>query len=132
MCLFNFVMATSSNNSNDSFVPSTKEYLVIQKYFSRLHHVIDDPVSLAIGFFSAGLISDWTMMKASCETSCVIVRNYHLLNGMKGAVVCNPNNLIKIISILEDHPPLDSIGQEMKTDYGNGFHLLLLHVKASN
>ena len=109
----------ASINVDDSFVPSTKEYLVIQKYFSRLHHVIDDPVSLAIGMFSAGLISDWTMMKASCETSCVIVRNYHLLNGMKGAVVCNPNNLIKIISILDDHPPLDSIGQEMKTDYGN-------------
>ena len=99
--------------------PSTKESLVMQKYFSRLHHVIDDSVSLAVSLFSAGLISDWTMMKASCETSCVIVRNYHLLNGMKGAVVCDPNNLIKIISILEDYPPLDSIAQEMKTDYGN-------------
>ena len=107
-------------NPSDSFLPSTKEYLVIQKYFSRLYHVIDDPVSLAISLFSAGLISDWTM-KASCETSYVIVRNYHLLDGIIGAVVCNPNNLLKIISILEDHPPLDSIAQEMKTDYGNNW-----------
>ena len=38
---------------------------------------------------------------------------------MKGAVVCNPSKLIKIISMLEDHPPIDSIGQNMKTDYGN-------------
>ena len=106
-------------NPSDSFIPFTKEFLVIQKYFSRLHHVIDDPVSLAVSLFSAGLISDGTMMKASCETNCVIVRNYYLLNGMKGAIVCDPNNLIKIISILEDYPPLDSIAQEMKTDHGN-------------
>ena len=111
---------------DDNFVASTKEYLVIQKYFSRLHHVIDDPVSLASGLFSAGLISDWTLMKASCETSCVIVRNYHLLNRMKGAVVCDPNNLVKITSILEDHPPLDSIAEEMMTDYGN-LTLLIKH-----
>ena len=104
-------------NIDDSFVPSTKDYLVIQKYFSRLHHVINDPVS--IDLFSAGLLSDWTMMKVSCETKSIIVRNYHLLNGMKGAVVCNPSKLIKIISMLEDHPPIDSIGQKMKTDYGN-------------
>ena len=38
---------------------------------------------------------------------------------MKGAVVYNPSKLIKIISMLEDHPPIDSIGQKMKTDYGN-------------
>ena len=108
-----------ATNFDENFVPSTKEYLVMQKYFNRLHHVIDNPVSLAIEMFSAGLISDWTMNKASCETGCVIVRNYYLLNGMKGAVVCDPNNLMKIISILEGHPPLDSIAQEMKKDYGN-------------
>ena len=98
---------------------ASKEYQVLQKYYGKLIRAISDPVILAADLFSAGLISDLIRMKATNESDWLITRNDHLLNGMIGAIVCDPNNLTKFISILEVNTPLDSIARDMKTDYGN-------------
>ena len=47
-------MATSDT---DSFIPSTKEYQVLQKYFGSLVCAISDPVIVAADLYSDNLIS---------------------------------------------------------------------------
>lgn len=98
---------------------TSKEYQVLRKYYGKLIRAISDPVILAADLFASGLISDFIRMKATNESDWLITRNDHLLTGMMGAIACDPNNLMKFISILEENTPLDSIAQDMKTDYGN-------------
>lgn len=100
-------------------ISTSKEYQILQKYYGKLIRAISDPVILAADLFASGLISDLIRMKATNESDWVITRNDHLLNGMIGAIACDPNNLMKFISILEKNTPLDSIARDMKTDYGN-------------
>ena len=47
-------------SNTDSYIPSTKEYLLLQKYFSKLTYVNTDPVRLAANMFADDLISDST------------------------------------------------------------------------
>ena len=104
-------MAASNTDS------STKEYQVLQKYYSKLLRTITDPVRIAGDLFSAKLISEETRIKANNESSNLDTRNSHLLDGLTRAVDLDPTNLTKIISVLERHPPLLSvIAEEMKTE----------------
>ena len=100
-------------------ISASKEYQVLQKYYGKLIRAISDPVILAADLFASGLISDLIRMKATNENDWLITRNDHLLNGIIGAIVCDSNNLMTFISILEVNTPLDSIAHDMKTDYGN-------------
>lgn len=112
-------MATSNS---DSFIPSTKEYQVLQKYFGRLTHAIASPITLAADLYSAGLISESTRMKVNSDNILTVIRNYHLLDELNISVALDPNNLMKIISVLQCYPPLVSaIAEEMKTEYGKNF-----------
>ena len=107
--------------STDSFIPTTKEYKVLQKHFSRLTSVITSPLTLAADLFSAELISEWTLRKATSENSSRIVKSYHLLDELLSGVALDPTTLVKIISVLQCHPPLlSAIAEEMKIDCGNG------------
>ena len=109
-------MATSITGS---FIPSTKEYQVLQKYYGRLSHAITSPVTLAADLYSAELISEWTLIKASFENSSREMRTHHLLDELRGGVAIDSTNLMKIISVLQCHPPLlSAIAEEMKTECG--------------
>ena len=96
---------------------STKEYQVLQKYYSKLLRTVTDPVTIAADLFSAKLISEETRIKANNESSNLDTRNSYLLDGLTRAVDLDPTNLTKIISVLECHPPLlSAIAEEMKTE----------------
>ena len=108
------LLARMAASNTDS---STKEYLVLQKYYSKLLRTIADPVTIAADLFSANLISGETRIKANNESSNLHTRNSHLLDGLTRAVDLDPTNLTKIISVLECHPPLlKAIAEEMKTE----------------
>ena len=110
-------MATSNT---DSYIPSTKEYQVLQKYFGKLTYAITDPVRLAADMFADNLISDSTRIKANNETSSQEARNHHIVNDLLIAVVIDPANFIKIISVLQRHRPfLCAIAEKMITDYNS-------------
>lgn len=110
-------MATSDT---DNCVASTKEYEVLRKYFGKLTRVITDPVRLAADMFAADLISESTRIKANNETSSQEARNHDILNELMIAVVVEPTNFMKIISVLQGYRPfLCVIAEEMMTDYGN-------------
>ena len=110
-------MATSES---DSFVPSTKEYQVLQKYFSILTDAITYPSTLAAPLFATGLISDLTLKKANDETSRKEIRNYHILKELMTGVAKDSTKFSKIISVLQEYPPLLSdIAEDMKTECGN-------------
>ena len=107
--------------STDSFIPTTKEYKVLQKYFGRLTRVITSPLTLAADLFSAELISEWTLIKATSENSSRIVKSHCLVDELLSGVALDPTNFMKIISVLQRHPPLlSAIAEEMKIDCGNG------------
>ena len=109
-------MATSNI---DSFIPSTKEYQVLQKYYGRLSRVITSPLTLAADLYSAELISEWTLTKATSENSSREMRTHHLLDELRGGVAIDSTNLMKIITVLQCHPPyLSAIAEEMKTECG--------------
>ena len=98
---------------------STKEYQVLQKYYSKLIRAIADPVRIAADLFSAKLISNETRIKANNENSNLDTRNSYLLDELTRAVAVDRTNLTKIISVLECHPPfLSTIAEEMKTECG--------------
>ena len=119
-------MATNNANS------STKEYQVLQKYYSKLIRTIADPVRIAADLFSANLISEETRIKANNENSNLDTRNSYLLDGLTRAVAIDPTNLTKIISVLECHPPLLSlIAEEMKTECGNIIYNAVITYKIS-
>ena len=110
-------MATSDA---DSFIPSTKEYQVLQKYFGSLVRAISDPVIVAADLYSANLISESTKTKANEVTRSRETRNYDLLDELMSLVALDSANFMKILPILQRHPPLLSfLAEEMKTDYGN-------------
>ena len=110
-------MATSNA---DSFIPSTKEYQVLQKYFGSLVRAISDPVIVAADLFSANLISEATKTKANVVTSARETKSYDLLDELMTAVALDSANFMKILPILQRHPPLLSfLAEEMKTDFGN-------------
>ena len=107
--------------NTDRFIPSTKEYKVLQIYFSRLTRAITSPLTLAADLFSAELISEWTLKKATSENSSREMKSYHLLDELLSGVALDPTNLVNIISVLQCHPPLlSAIAEEMKIDCGNG------------
>ena len=109
-------MATSNT---DSFIPSTKEYQVLQKYYGRLSRAITSPVTLAADLYSDELISEWTLKKATSENSSHEMRTHHLLDELRGRVAIDSTNLMKIITVLQCHPPLlSAIAEEMKTECG--------------
>ena len=109
-------MATSNT---DNFIPSTKEYQVLQKYYGRLSRVIASPLTLAADLYSAELISEWTLTKATSENSSREMRTYHLLDELRGGVAIDSTNLMKIITVLQRHPPnLSAIAEKMKTECG--------------
>ena len=113
-------MATSNT---DCFIPSTKEYRVLQKYFNRLMHAISDPVTLAAELYSTNLISESTRMKANAKNSSHSIRCYHLLDGLMATVALVPANFMKIITVLQCHPPvLSAIAEEMKRDHGKSYN----------
>ena len=104
----------------DSFIPSTKEYQVLQKYFGNLVRAISDPVIVAADMYSAGLISESTKTKANEETSSQERRSYHLLDELMSIVALDSTKFMKVLSVLQCHPPLLSfLAEEMKTDFGN-------------
>ena len=103
----------------DSFIPSTKEYHIFQKYFSKLTRAITDPVIVAADLFSADLISEQALIKATTDNRSRDVKNRYLLDELSGALTLDPSTFIKIISVLECHRPhLSAIVEEMRTDYG--------------
>ena len=111
----------ATSTSIDSFIPPTKEYKVLQKYFGKLSRVITSPLTLAADLFSADLISEWTLIKATSENSSREMKSHHLLDELLSGVVLDPTNLVKIILVLQCHPPLlSAIAEEMKIDCGNG------------
>ena len=108
-----------ATNNTDSFIPSTKEYQVLQKYFNILTRAITDPVRLAADLFTANLISDSTRIKANSVTSSCEIRNHYLLDELMIAVAIDSTNITKIISVLQGHPPfLTTIADKMKTECG--------------
>ena len=110
-------MATSNTNS---FIPSTKEYQVLQKYFGSLVRAISDPVIVAADLYSANLISEPTKTKANEETSSRETRSYDLLDELMSVVALDSTKFMKVLSVLQCHPPLLSfLAEEMKTDFGN-------------
>ena len=105
--------------ANRSFIPSTKEYQVLRKQFASLLHTITDPVTLSAELYSAGLISESTRMKATTENNNRTIRSYYLLDELMAVVAKDCTNLMKIISVLQCHPPLlSAIGEEMKRECG--------------
>ena len=109
-------MATSNT---DSFIPSTKEYQVLQKYFGTLTFAILNPVELAADLYASELISESTRVYASTKTFSCEIKTHYLLNELLLAVAIDPTNFNKIISVLQQHPPLlSAIAEKMKTDYG--------------
>ena len=107
--------------STDRFISSTKEYKVLQKYFGKLTRIISSPLALAADLFSAELISEWTLIKATSENSSREMKSHYLLDELLRGVALDPTTLDKIISVLQCHPPLlSAIAKEMKTDCGNG------------
>ena len=112
--------ATMATSNTDSYIPSTKQYQVLQKYFGPLVHTISDPVTLAADLFSAGLISESTRTSVNTESSTRQDRNNCILDELMSVVALDPDNLLKIISELEHHPPnLSSIAKKMKIENGN-------------
>ena len=112
--------ATMATSNTDSYIPSTKQYQVLQKYFGPLVHTITDPVILAADLFSADLISESTRIRANTETSSRERRNCYILDELMSGVALDSSILTKIISVLEHHPPyLSSIAKKMKIENGN-------------
>ena len=102
----------------DCFIALTKEYQVLQKYFSDLTRSITSPVTLAAALFSADLISESTRIKATFENSNHEMKTSHYLVGDL-MVGLNHDKFMKILSVLECHPPLlRDIAEKMKRDYG--------------
>ena len=101
----------------ECFKPLSKEYQVLQKYFSRLTRSITSPVTLAADLFSAELISEWTLIKATSESSSREIKTHRLLEELM--IALDHAKFMKIISVLECYPPLlSAIAEEMKRDYG--------------
>ena len=106
-----------------SFIPSTKEYQVLRKYFATLLHTITDPLTLAAELYSADLISESTRMKATAESNNRTVRSYYLLDELMIVVAKDCTNLMKIITVLQSCPPvLSAIAEEMKTECGKMYN----------
>ena len=112
--------------NTDNFLLSTKEYQVLQKYFGSLMHTITDPVIIVADLYSADLISESTRTRANTETSTRKSRNHHILDELMSGVALDPTNLLKIISVLECHPPnLSAIAEKMKRENGNKTRVLV-------
>ena len=112
-----------ATENTDNFIPSTKEYQVLKKYFGILTSSISEPVTLAANLYSADLISDSTRKKATSEYSSQEIRNHHILDELMTAIAIDSTNLTKIISVLQNHPPnLSAIADKMTKDYyGNEY-----------
>ena len=113
---------TATNINLNDFIPSTKEYQVLQKYHGRLSRLITSPLILAADLYSAELISEWTLTKATSENSSREMRTCYLLDELRGGVSIDSTNLMKIISVLQHHPPLlSAIAEKMKTECGKRY-----------
>ena len=114
------LLRAMATGNTDSFIPSTKEYEVLQMYFGKLTDAITNPVRLAADLFAADLISTPTRRKANNETSSQEIRNHHILNELMVGVALDSTKLMDIISVLQQHPPLlRDIAEKMKTECGN-------------
>ena len=101
----------------DSFIPPSKEYQVLQRYFSDLTRSITSPVTLAAALFSAELISEPTRIKATSENCNHELKAHYLVGELM--VALDHAKFMKILSVLECHPPLlRDIAEKMKRDYG--------------
>ena len=106
--------------NTDSFIASTKEYEVLQKYFGKLTDAITSPARLAADLFSPDLILAPKRMKANNETSSQETRNHHILNELMVGVASDSTKLMDIISVLQQHPPLHrDIAGKIKKECGN-------------
>ena len=115
-------MATSKSNS---FIPSSKEYKLLRKYFGILLHTITDPVTLAADLYAADLVSESTRRKATTESKSCNIRNYYLLDELMIVVANDCTKFTKIISVFESYPPLlSAIAEEMKIECGKKMTML--------
>ena len=101
----------------DCFIPPSKEYQVFQKSYRDLTRSITSPVTLAADLFSAELISEWTLIKATSESSSREIKVHRLLGELM--VALDHTKFMKILSVLECHPPLlSAVAEKMKRNYG--------------
>ena len=95
----------------------SREYQVFREYFSRLTRSITSPVTLAADLFSAELISEWTLIKATSESRSREIKTHRLLEELM--IALDHAKFMKILSVLQCHPPLlSAIAEDMKSDYG--------------
>uniref|UniRef100_A0A1X7VM49 SH2 domain-containing protein n=1 Tax=Amphimedon queenslandica TaxID=400682 RepID=A0A1X7VM49_AMPQE len=99
----------------ECFIPTTKELQVLKKYASRLQTAITEPRELSMKLFSAGLISHSTLQKVNAPVTIPLAQSYELINDLYHAVAIEPSNFHKLLTTLEDYPPLlTAVSKEMK------------------
>lgn len=108
-----------ADNTEESFVDSSKEANVLLKNFGKLTEVIDDPGSLALKLISFQLISTTTLQKVHATGTNPSTRVYYLLNDLRSTIVTDLKKFPKLIEVLSAaSPALNVIANLMKKDYG--------------
>ena len=120
--------ATMATGNADT---TSKEHQVLKKHYARLTKAITNPailVDLSGSLFSANLISESTKTKVTNENSDLKTKSDCILNELMAVIKQDCSKFTKIISVLEDIPPIFSaIANKMKRECGKMTNNHVLH-----
>ena len=81
--------------NTDTYIPSKKDFEMLQMYIAKLMYTITSPVTLVADLFADSFISVQTRMKANNDTSRQETRNHHILDELMIIITIDPTNLTK-------------------------------------
>ena len=92
----------------------TLEYSVFREHYSRLCHAIQDPLSLAIQMFSAGVITSAVMERMNVPALSRLDKNNELLSAVAMRIKTDSSTFDMVLSCLNADVSLQSLVENMQ------------------
>ena len=92
----------------------TPEYRTFREHYDSLYHAIQDPLSLANRLFSQGIIALTVQEQMGVSRLSRLEKNNVLLGAIEMQIHTNPSTLSMFLSILNEDPSVQSLGENMR------------------
>ena len=93
------------------------EYHSFREHFAVLFEGIQDPVTLSMRLFAAGLL-DRETRRTICSLERPAQQRNELLNAVEGQIILDPQNFYKFVDELEKDRPMQHLCRKLRSTLG--------------